>query len=57
MDIFPKERLFKASAKIQMVNKTTTAIDSVFLNHSALESTFKFSEPNKLVSKDTIHNC
>ena len=56
MDIFPKERLFKASAKIQMVNKTTTAIDSVFLNHNALESTFKFSEPNKLVSKDTIHN-
>ena len=56
MDIFPKERLFKASAKIQMVNKTANAIDSVFLNHNSLKSTFEFSKPNKLVSKDTIHN-
>jgi len=56
MDIFPKERLFKASAKIQMVNKTAKAIDSVFLNHNDLKSTFEFSKPNKLVSKDTIHN-
>ncbi len=56
MDIFPKERIFEASAKIQMVNKTDAAIDSVFLNHNALKSTFEFSIPNKLVSKDTIHN-
>jgi ABC-2 type transport system permease protein len=56
MDIFPKERLFEASAKILMVNKTDSPIDSVFLNHNSLESTFKFSKSNKLVSLDTIHN-
>jgi len=56
MDIFPKERLFEASAKIQMVNKTDSPIDSVFLNHNSLESTFEFDMPNKLVSEDTIHN-
>ena len=56
MDIFPKERLFEASATIQMVNKTDKVIDSVFLNHNSLKSTFEFSKPNQLVSKDTIHN-
>jgi len=56
MNIFPKERLFEASANFQLVNKTNEAIDSVFLNHNALKSTFKFSKPNKLVSEDTIHN-
>jgi ABC-2 type transport system permease protein len=56
MDIYPKERFFEASAKIQMVNKTDTPIDSLFLNHNDLKSSFEFSKPNKLVSEDTIHN-
>lgn len=56
MDIFPKEWLFNASAKIQMVNKTNEPIDSVFLNHNSLKSTFEFNKPNTLVSEDTIHN-
>ena len=56
MDIYPKERFFEASAKIQMVNKTETPIDSLFLNHNNLKSTFEFSIPNQLVSEDTIHN-
>jgi len=56
MDIYPKERFFEASAKIQMVNKTDTPVDSVFLNHNNLESTFEFSKSNQLVSEDTIHN-
>ena len=38
MDIYPKERFFEASAKIQMVNKTDTPIDSLFLNHNDLKS-------------------
>ena len=48
MDIYPKERFFEASAKIQMVNKTDTPIDSLFLNHNDLKSSFEFSKPNKL---------
>ncbi len=56
MDIYPKERFFEASAKVQMVNKTDTPIDSLFLNHNNLKSSFEFSKPNKLVSEDTIHN-
>ena len=56
MDIYPKERFFEASAKIQMVNKTDTPIDSLFLNHNNLKSSFEFSKLNKLVSEDTIHN-
>ena len=54
MDIYPKERFFEASAKIQMVNKTDTPIDSLFLNHNDLKSSFEFSKPNKLVSEDTL---
>lgn len=56
MDIFPKKRTFEASAKITMINKTNTTIDSLFLNHNSLESTFEFNKPNKLISEDTIHN-
>lgn len=56
MNIFPKKRLYDASATFKMVNKTNVAIDSLFLNHNSLKSTFKFNKPNKLISEDTIHN-
>lgn len=56
MNIFPKERLYNASAKFKMVNKTDEVIDSVFLNHNSLKSTFEFNKPNNLVSEDTIHH-
>ena len=56
VDIYPKERTFKASAVMQMVNKTNQAIDSVFLNHNAAKSTFEFTRSNQLVLEDTIHN-
>ncbi|EAQ41000.1 M1 family aminopeptidase [Polaribacter sp. MED152] len=56
VDIFPKERVFNASAVLKMVNKTDKAIDSVFLNHNSLKSTFEFTKPNQLVLEDTIHN-
>ncbi len=56
MNIYPKERLFDASATFTMVNKSNQSIDSIFLNHNALESTFAFNKPNVLVSEDTIHN-
>lgn len=56
MNIYPKERIFDATAIFKMVNKTDKAIDSVFLNHNSLKSTFVFNKQNKLVSEDTIHN-
>lgn len=56
MHIFPKERNFKASGVYTMVNKTSEAIDSVFVNHNNLESSFNFNKPVSLVSEDTIHH-
>ena len=52
--IFPKKKTYKASAIFTMVNKTAQAIDSVFLNHNSLESTFEFDKPNNLVLEDTV---
>jgi ABC-2 type transport system permease protein len=56
MNLFPKEQRFDASAKMMMVNKTNKNIDSIFLYHNDLESTFKFSRENTLVLEDTISN-
>lgn len=56
VDIFPKERTYKASANFVMINKTDTAIDSLFLNHNSLKSTFTFNKPNNLILEDSIHN-
>ncbi|KGL63070.1 ABC transporter permease/M1 family aminopeptidase [Polaribacter sp. Hel1_85] len=56
VNIFPKERMFDASAIYTMVNKTDKAIDTLFLNHNDLESTFEFSKPNSLVLEDTIQH-
>ncbi|WP_218599480.1 M1 family aminopeptidase [Polaribacter sp. NJDZ03] len=54
--IYPKKRTYKASAVFTMINKTDKAIDSIFLNHNSLESTFEFNKPNNLVLEDTIFN-
>lgn len=56
VNIFPKEHLFDATATFTLINKTEQAIDSVFINHNSLKSTFTFNKTNKLVSEDTIHN-
>ncbi|WP_159948182.1 ABC transporter permease/M1 family aminopeptidase [Polaribacter septentrionalilitoris] len=56
VDIFPRERLYNATANYTMVNKTDKPIDSVFLNHNSLESSFKFNKSNYLVLEDTILN-
>jgi ABC-2 type transport system permease protein len=56
MHIYPKKRAYKASAVFTMVNKTDKAIDSIFLNHNSLESTFEFDKSNNLVLEDTIFN-
>ncbi|WP_298778580.1 M1 family aminopeptidase [uncultured Polaribacter sp.] len=56
VNIFPKKRNFDAAATFVMVNKTNQEIDSIFLNHNSLESTFVFNKPNNLVLEDTIQN-
>ena len=54
--IFPKERIFNASGTYVMINKTNKEIDSLFLNHNSLKSTFTFNRANTLVLEDTIHH-
>lgn len=56
VDIFPKKRLYKATATFTLVNKTNETIDSVFLNHNSLKNTFTFNRPNTLVLEDTIQH-
>ena len=56
MDLFIDDRNFESSGEYAMINKTDTAIDSIFLNHNDYPSTFKFSRENTLVSEDTIYN-
>lgn len=56
MDLFVDDRDFESSGEYFMINKTQTAIDSIFLNHNDYPSTFKFSHENTLVSEDTLYN-
>lgn len=56
LDIFPKTKDFKSSGDYLMINKTNESIDSIFLNHNDYKSVFEFSQPNTLVSEDTIFN-
>ena len=56
VNIFPKEGLFDASGSYIMVNKTNKSIDTLFVNHNSLESTFTFNRPNSLVLEDTIQH-
>ena len=54
MEIFPKERNYKATVKYIMVNKTNKPIDSLFINYGENLKEIKFETSNKLVSKDTV---
>ncbi|WP_458626815.1 M1 family aminopeptidase [Winogradskyella sp. PC D3.3] len=56
MDLFINDRNFESSGEYAMVNKTETAIDSIFLNHNDYPSTFKFNRENTLVLEDTLYN-
>ena len=56
VDIFPKTRDLSASGEYLMINKTQESIDSIFLDHNSLISTFKFNKENNLVLEDTIYN-
>ena len=54
MEIFPKERNYKATVKYIMVNKTNKPIDSLFINYGKNLKEIKFEATNKLVSNDTV---
>jgi len=56
VDLFIDERNFESRGKYTMINKTDTAIDSIFLNHNDYPSTFKLNRENTLVSEDTLYN-
>ena len=44
VDIFPKTRDLSASGEYLMINKTQESIDSIFLDHNSLISSFKFDK-------------
>ncbi|CAM1345590.1 M1 family aminopeptidase [Tenacibaculum amylolyticum] len=56
VNIFPKTRDFNASGTYKMINKTEESIDSIFLNHNAYPSTFKFDKEATLVLEDSVQN-
>lgn len=52
--IYPKQLNFKVDASYTMVNKTTEAIDSIFIMHKGYPITFKFNRGHHLVSNDSL---
>ncbi|WP_299063119.1 M1 family aminopeptidase [uncultured Polaribacter sp.] len=54
LDMYPKEKTYKASAIYTLVNKTDKSIDSLFLNHNSLKSTFEFDKATDLVVEDKL---
>ena len=56
VNLFPKTLDADASGNYVIVNKTSNAIDSLFLNHGSSISTFKFDKETDLVLEDTLYN-
>tara|TARA_R110002049_G_scaffold304526_2_gene499858 strand:+ start:321 stop:3704 length:3384 start_codon:yes stop_codon:yes gene_type:complete len=56
MNIYPKSLNFEADGTYLMVNKTSTVIDTVLLNHNEYPSTFTFNKEVDLVTEDTIYD-
>ena len=56
MNIFPEERNYHAKAKFTLVNKSETAIDTIYLDHGRNLQSIVFDRDNKKVLEDTIFN-
>ncbi len=57
MDIYPKERQFKASGFYWVINKSDQVIDTLMLNYMAgVNNDYEFDVPVKVLEKDTIAN-
>ncbi len=53
MNIFPKERNFKAAGTYTMVNKSTKAIDSVLIKYTGYPTTLALNRPSSVL-KDSL---
>jgi len=56
LDLYPKERDYKAKGQFILKNKTNQAIDSIMLNVGDDVKSYKFSKLGKVVLKDTFYN-
>ena len=56
VNIYPKSLDADANGTYFMVNKTSSVIDSLFLDHNDAISTFEFDKETDLVLEDTLYN-
>lgn len=56
MDIYPKERGYKASLDMKYVNRTNKLVDTLFMSHNDNIVSEDFSIPVRLVVNDTVGN-
>ncbi|MBL6647956.1 MAG: hypothetical protein ISP57_03475 [Flavobacteriaceae bacterium] len=56
VNIYPNNLDADASGTYYMVNKTSSTIDSLFLDHNDAISTFEFDKETDLVLEDTLYN-
>ena len=56
VNIYPGTLDADASGTYSMVNKTSSVIDSLFLDHNDAISTFEFDKETDLVLEDTLYN-
>lgn len=56
LDLRPETRDFNVLGKFTLENKSTSAIDSIHINHNSLESEFTFSRPFEWVLEDDSMN-
>ncbi|MBS3737705.1 MAG: hypothetical protein KGY51_01760 [Psychroflexus sp.] len=56
LDLYPKQRNYKAKGKFILKNKTKQPIDSILLNTRDDVKTYQFSKPGKVVLNDTFYN-
>ena len=56
VNIYPNTLDANASGTYSMVNKTSSTIDSLFLDHNDAISTFEFDKETDLVLEDTLYN-
>lgn len=54
LELFPQERNFVARGTYVLKNKSTEAIDSVFINYNDYETKLTFGKGIKLVSRDSV---
>ncbi|MEO9869692.1 ABC transporter permease/M1 family aminopeptidase [Ekhidna sp.] len=54
LDIFPETLDFKSRGTYKMMNKSSIAIDTIFLKYNDYSSSFEFDQSAQIISEDTI---